>query len=429
MTCSTRLFRRAKELLPGGVNSPARAFKGVGGEPRFIARALGARLWDVDGNELLDFVGSWGPMILGHRHPAVEEAVRKQAETGMSYGMPCELEVRMAETIARLMPSIEMVRMVNSGTEATMSAVRLARAATNRELIVKFEGCYHGHGDAFLSKAGSGAATLGVPTSPGVPEGAAKGTLNARYNDLASVRSLFDEHPARIAAVIVEPVVGNMGCIEPEEGFLEGLRTLCTEHGALLILDEVMTGFRVALGGAQQRFRITPDLTCLGKIVGGGLPVGAYGGRRDLMEIVAPAGPVYQAGTLSGNPLAMAAGLATLEVLEREPAVYMKLERDGAVLQSALVEHVRAKGYAACVQRVGSMGTLFFHDGPVRSWDDASKSNTTRFARYFHALLDEGIHMPPSQFEAWFHSIAHTEDDIARTAEAACRAMDVAFGG
>ncbi|MBI5155175.1 glutamate-1-semialdehyde 2,1-aminomutase [Candidatus Poribacteria bacterium] len=426
-TRSQTLFQRAKALLPGGVNSPVRAFKAVGGDPRFIASARGAYLMDCDGNQLIDYIGAWGPAIVGHGHPVVVEAVRKQAEIGMSYGAPCELEVEMAEAICARVPSVEMVRMVNSGTEATMSAIRLARAATKRDLIVKFEGCYHGHGDSFLSKAGSGAATFGVPTSPGVPKGAAECTLNARFNDLESVRALFAAHPGKIAGVIVEPVVGNMGCVPPRDGFLDGLNTVCEGNGALLILDEVMTGFRVAPGGAQELYGIRPALTTMGKVIGGGLPVGAYGGRRDLMELVSPAGPMYQAGTLSGNPLGMAAGLATLRYLGGHLGIYGELDRLGAALEQEVRAHIRSRNYSACYQRAGSMATLFFTQGPVVSWDDAKDCDTARFGVYFNALLESGIHMPPAQFEAFFLSAAHTDADIARTAEAMCAALDRAF--
>ncbi len=428
MTNTDQLYERARQIIPGGVNSPVRAFKAVGGTPRFMSSAQGAYLTDRDGKTYLDFIGSWGPMILGHNHPVVVEAVRNQAEIGMSFGAPSEMEVEMAELLVAEVPSLEMVRMVNSGTEATISAIRAARGFTGRELIIKFEGCYHGHGDSFLSQAGSGAATFGVPTSPGVPEGAARSTLNARFNDTESVEALFEANPDKVAAVIVEPVVGNMGCVPPQPGFLEGLRALCTEHNTVLIFDEVMTGFRVAFGGAQELFGVTPDLTTLGKIIGGGLPVGAYGGKREIMEMIAPAGPVYQAGTLSGNPLAMAAGLATLRHLKDHPEIYQQLEARGAALESSVADHIRSKGYEACIQRVGSMATVFFNPGPVQSWDESGKSNTERFGKYFHALLDAGIHMPPAQYEAFFSSASHSESDMARAAEEIAKALDSTFG-
>lgn len=421
------LFEEACQVMPGGVNSPARAFKGVGGSPIFIARAAGARMWDTEGREYLDYVGSWGPMLFGHGHAPIVEAVRAQASTGMSYGAPTEAETELARLLVELVPSLEMVRLVNSGTEATMSAIRVARAATGRDLIVKFEGCYHGHGDAFLSRAGSGLATLGEPTSPGVPAATAASVLHARYNDLASVEALFAEHSAGIAGIIVEPVVGNMGCVAPEPGFLEGLRRLCDEHKAVLIFDEVMCGFRVAAGGAQARYGVMPDLTTLGKIIGGGLPVGAYGGRRELMEVVAPAGPMYQAGTLSGNPLATAAGIAQLTAIRDTPDVYTRLEEHGAALERAAREHANAKGYPLHVGRVGSMITVFFSGEPVRSWEEAKDCSTERFARYFWALIERGVHMPPSQFEAAFISLAHTAEDIERTAGAMGEALDAAF--
>ncbi|MBX3728155.1 MAG: glutamate-1-semialdehyde 2,1-aminomutase [Candidatus Sumerlaeia bacterium] len=426
---SEQLFARARHLLPGGVNSPVRAFLAVGGTPRFIARAEGAYLWDEDGTRFIDCYNSWGPMILGYGHPAVVEGVRAQAGRGMSYGAPTALEVEMAELLVELVPSLEMVRMVNSGTEACMSAIRLARAATGRELIVKFEGCYHGHGDAFLSKAGSGAATLGQPTSPGVPEGAARGTLNATYNDLASVEALFTAHPGRIAAIIVEPVAGNMGCVLPEPGFLEGLRRLCDVHGALLIFDEVMTGFRLGLGGAQALFNIRPDLTTLGKVIGGGLPVGAYGGRRDLMEKVSPAGPMYQAGTLSGNPLGMAAGLATLRELVAQPELYEQLDRRTSALRATIDAHAKAQDLPIVTAQAGSMLTVFFTREPVRSWKQAATCDTKAFGRFFHAMLEEGCHLPPAQYEAWFFGAAHSETDFAHLGAACCRAMDRALAG
>lgn len=427
MEKSSQWFERARRRIPGGVNSPVRAFKAVGGNPLFIARASGARLWDVDGNEYLDYIGSWGPMILGHGHPEVVEAVRRQLDAGFSYGAPTGLEVEMAEEIARHLPSVEVVRMVNSGTEATMSVARVARGATGRDAIIKFEGCYHGHADAFLSRAGSGAATLGVPDSPGVPAAMAATTLNARYNDLESVRALFEAHPQKIAAILLEPVVGNMGTVPPKPGFLEGLRALADEHGALLIFDEVMTGFRVALGGAQTLYGVRPDLTALGKIIGGGLPVGAYGGRRDLMALVAPEGPVYQAGTLSGNPLAMTAGLTTLRILARDPGLYARLEALGAQLQEGLETILRREGYPLTVGRVGSMATLFFRAGAVENWDDASGCDRARHGVFFHAMLDQGIYLPPSQFEAMFLSAAHTREDIQGTVEATRIALSKAF--
>ena len=427
MPRSAALFARATERIPGGVNSPVRAFRAVGGDPPFIARAQGARLWDEDGNAYIDYVGSWGPMILGHAHPAVTGAVRLALEGGTSFGAPTEREVAMAELIARLIPSVAMVRMVNSGTEATMSALRLARAFTGRETVIKFEGCYHGHADPFLIRAGSGAMTLSVPDSPGVPAGVAAGTLNARFNDAASVEALLDAHRGRVAAVIVEPVVGNMGCVPPREGFLRELRRLCTAHGALLIFDEVMTGFRVAPGGAQELYGVTPDLTTLGKIIGGGLPVGAYGGRKDVMAMVAPSGPVYQAGTLSGNPLAMAAGLATLGALADAPAIYADLETLAGRLEEGLREAIRTLGVPCSVNRVGSMLTLFFTPGPVTDYAGALAADTKRFGTWFRAMLSRGIYLPPSQFEAAFVSAAHTAEDIEQTIEAARAALRAAF--
>jgi glutamate-1-semialdehyde 2,1-aminomutase len=424
---SHALFERARDLLPGGVNSPVRAFRAVGGTPPFIARAAGARVWDEDGNAYLDYVGSWGPMILGHAHPAVVSAVREQAGLGTSFGAPCRLEVEMAEALRRFVPSLEMVRMVNSGTEATMAAVRLARGATGRPKIVKFEGCYHGHGDAFLIKAGSGAATFGTPDSPGVTEGTARDTLTAAFNDLESVRRRFAAHPGGVAAVIVEPVAGNMGVVLPRPGFLEGLRELCTAQGALLAFDEVMTGFRVAKGGAQERYGVRPDLTTLGKVIGGGLPVGAYGGRRDLMSLVAPAGPVYQAGTLSGNPLAMAAGLAALRAIESDPGLYDRLEALGAKLEEGLRAAILRGGYPCRIARVGSLWTLFFSEGEVADWSTAGRCDTARHGRFFHAMLARGVAMAPSQFEANFLSAAHTLADVAHTIAAAAEALEVAF--
>ncbi|MCX6543345.1 MAG: glutamate-1-semialdehyde 2,1-aminomutase [Acidobacteria bacterium] len=424
---SRALFDRARQCIPGGVNSPVRAFRGVGGTPLFIASAHGARVEDEDGRSFIDYIGSWGPMILGHGHPAVVDAVTHQITRGASFGSPSRLEVEMAEQLTSWVPSLERVRMVNSGTEATMSAARLARGATGRPKIVKFEGCYHGHGDSFLIKAGSGAATLGVPDSPGVTEGTARDTLAAAFNDLDGVTRVFDEYPGSIAAVIVEPVVGNMGVVAPRPGFLEGLRALCTRHDALLILDEVMTGFRLARGGAQELYGVRPDLTTLGKIIGGGLPVGAYGGRADLMALVAPEGPVYQAGTLSGNPLAMAAGLATLGQIDATPGFYGLLEALGARLESGLLAQIQRGGYRCRVARAGSMWTLFFTADDVVDWARASRCDTARYGRFFHEMLRRGVSLAPSQFEANFISIAHTDADIDDTIAAAGAALGVAW--
>ena len=423
---SAALFDRARQRMPGGVNSPVRAFRAVGGAPRFIVRGAGARVWDADGHELIDFIGSWGPMILGHAHPAVVAAITAQAQEGTAFGAPTELEVRMAERLTTLVPSLEMVRMVNSGTEATMAALRVARGVTGRAGVIKFEGCYHGHGDSFLVKAGSGAATFGTPDSPGVTAATARDTVTARYNDLESVRAAFATHPAGIAAVIVEPVVGNMGVVVPAAGFLEGLRALCSAEGALLIFDEVMTGFRVARGGAQERYGVQPDLTTLGKIVGGGLPVGAYGGRRDLMERVSPAGPIYQAGTLSGNPLSMAAGLATLDVIGDDPQFYARLEHLGAALEEGLAAAVSRIGAPCTIARVGSMWTLFFAPERVDDWTGASRCDTARFAAFFQGMLARGVFVAPSQFEANFISAAHTPADIETTIAAAAAALESA---
>jgi len=427
LDASRALFKRAQPVLPGGVNSPVRAFRAVGGEPLFMARAEGSRVFDEDGNVFLDYVGSWGPMLLGHGHPAVVSAVEAQLRRGTSFGAPTRLEVEMAELIPQLVPSIEMVRMVNSGTEATMSAVRLARAVTGRERIVKFEGCYHGHGDSFLIKAGSGAATLGVPDSPGVTAGTAGDTLTVRFNDLGSVRDCFGAAPDQIAAIIVEPVVGNMGVVVPGDGFLEGLRAECDRHGALLIFDEVMTGFRVARGGAQERYAVRPDLTTLGKIIGGGLPVGAYGGRRDLLGQVAPSGPVYQAGTLSGNPLAMAAGLATLRAIQADPDLYLRLEASGQRLEDRVTKEIAERSWPCRLARVGSMWTLFFTDEPVQDWEGAARCDRARHGRFFHAMLSRGISLAPSQFEANFISAAHSDADIDTTARACVAALEVAL--
>jgi len=420
---SDTLFARAKKVIPGGVNSPVRAFKSVGLSPRFIAKAKGPYVWDADGNKYIDYVGSWGPMILGHSHPRIVKAVKAAAAHGTSFGAPTELEVRMAELITRIMPSVEMVRMVNSGTEATMSAIRLARGYTKRDKLIKFEGCYHGHGDAFLIKAGSGAMTLGVPDSPGVTRGTAADTLNARYNDLESVRTLIGSHPSQVAAIIVEPIVGNMGCIPPRPGFLQGLRDLCSKEGIVFILDEVMTGFRVAPGGAQELYGITPDLTTLGKIIGGGLPVGAYGGKREIMEMVAPNGPVYQAGTLSGNPLAMAAGYEMLSILSKRKSIYTSIERHSNELEEGLRESMKQLGVRYQFNRVGSMFTLFFTEQPVTDYESAKSSDTKKFSLYFREMLKRGISLPPSQFEAAFLSSAHTERQVQQTISAGRAAL------
>ena len=415
---SQALFDRAARVIPGGVNSPVRAFRSVGGNPLFIQRAHGPYLVDADGNEYLDYVGSWGPMILGHTHPKVIQAVHAAVENGTSYGAPTELEIRLAEKIIAAVPSVEVVRLVNSGTEAVMSAIRLARGFTGRDKILKFDGCYHGHSDGLLSKAGSGLATLGIPDSPGVPQSFTALTISVRFNDLDAVREAFRQDGDQIAAVVVEPVAGNMGCVPPEPGFLEGLREITQQHGALLLFDEVMTGFRLAYGGAQERFGITPDLTTLGKVVGGGFPLAAYGGRREIMERMAPAGPVYQAGTLSGNPVAVSAGLAQLELLE-DRAAYGVLEARGAQLEAGLREAASATGVPCTVNRVGSMITGFFTDQPVKDYDDARTCSTERFGRFFRAMLERGVYLAPSQFEAAFISTAHSEADIQRTVDAA----------
>ncbi len=418
---SKALLERAERRLPGGVNSPVRAFRAVGGHPRFIARAFGARLVDADGEEYIDYVGSWGPAILGHAHPEVVSAVRDAATRGLSYGAPTALEVEFAEAVAERYPSIEMLRCVSSGTEATMSALRAARGFTGRDAIVKFDGAYHGHADALLVKAGSGAATFGAPDSAGVPAATVASTITAPYNDVPALHDLFASEGARIAAVIVEPVAGNMGCVAPVPGFLEALVELCAQHGAVSIFDEVMTGSRLARGGAQERFGLRPAMTCLGKVVGGGMPLAVYGGRADIMKRIAPLGPVYQAGTLSGNPLAVTAGLATLRLLDG--AVYDRLEALGARLEEGLSRTLRDAKVTGVVQRVGSMLTVFFHDGPVRSWLDASRSDTERFGAWHRGLIERGIYWPPSQFEAAFLSAAHTEDDMDRTLDAARQAL------
>ena len=411
-------FQRAQPLMPGGVNSPVRAFKSVGGEPFYTDRADGPYLWDVEGKRYIDYVGSWGPMVAGHNHPNVRSAVTEAARAGLSFGTPCPAEVRMAEEITRLIPSVEMLRMVNSGTEATMAAIRLARGATGRDKIVKFEGCYHGHGDAFLVKAGSGALTFGVPTSPGVPKALADLTLTLPYNDLDAAKQMFAQVGDQIAGLIIEPVAGNMNCILPRDGYLQGLRELCTQYGALLIFDEVMTGFRVALGGAQARYGITPDLTTFGKIIGGGMPVGAYGGKRSIMEKIAPSGPVYQAGTLSGNPIAMAAGLAMLEVIQA-PGFYAELERKTNLLTDGLLAVARDAGVPFSVNRVCGMFGLFFTAEKVETYTQAVACDVAAFNRFFHAMLERGVYLAPSAFEAGFMSNAHSDEDIAATLDAA----------
>jgi glutamate-1-semialdehyde 2,1-aminomutase len=416
---SKSLFSKAQRFIPGGVNSPVRAFKGVGGEPFFVERGQGARLFDVDGRSYIDFVGSWGPLILGHAAPSIVEAVIEAVHRGTSYGAPTAAEVDLAEEIAAAYPSMPMVRLVSSGTEAAMSAIRVARGATGRDILVKFDGCYHGHADSLLVKAGSGAATLSIPDSAGVPPALAALTVTVDYNDLAGVEAVIRGHGERVAAVIVEPVAGNMGVVPPAPGFLEGLRALCTRAGAILIFDEVITGFRVAYGGAQQRYGVRPDLTCLGKIIGGGLPVGAYGGRRDLMSAVAPLGGVYQAGTLSGNPLAVAAGLAAVRALAQGDP-YARLEALGARLEAGLRAAAQAAGVPLTVNRVGSMLTAFFSDGPVTDYASARRADRERYARFFHAMLERGVYLAPSQFEAAFVSLAHADADLD-AAEAAAR--------
>ena len=409
---SEAAFASAQKLIPGGVNSPVRAFRGVGGVPPFIARGEGSHIYDIDGNEYIDYVGSWGPLILGHRFPGVIDALREVLAIGTSFGAPTEREIELAELIRACVPSIEMVRLVNSGTEATMSALRVARGFTGRDLTIKFEGCYHGHVDSLLVKAGSGMATLGIADTAGVPEAFAATTIALPFNSVEALEMVFRERGDKIAAVIVEPVVGNMGCVPPRDGFLEALRRITEQHGALLIFDEVMTGFRIALGGAQQRYRIQPDLTTLGKIIGGGLPIGAYGGRAGIMSKVAPLGPIYQAGTLSGNPLAVSAGIAMLRHLKSHPEVYDQLEL-------RTVQLTASQPAGLTINRVGSMFTFFFTPGPVTDWESAKRSDTARFRQFFHWMLDRGVYLAPSQFEAGFVSAAHTEQDIAKTVQTA----------
>jgi glutamate-1-semialdehyde 2,1-aminomutase len=414
---SEALFARAQEYIPGGVNSPVRAFRAVGGTPRFIARGDGSHIYDVDGNEYIDYVCSWGPLLIGHRPKPVLDAIASVLEMGTSFGAPTGREIELAELIIDAVPSVEMVRLVNSGTEACMSALRLARGATGRELTVKFEGCYHGHVDSLLVKAGSGVATLSLPDTAGVPPCFSETTIALPYNDLDQVETTFREQGERVAAVIVEPVCGNMGCVAPQPGFLEGLRRITEKYGALLIFDEVMTGFRLSRGGAQALYGVMPDITTLGKIIGGGLPIAAYGGRADIMKRVAPAGPVYQAGTLSGNPVAVTAGIAMLQHIESHPEIYDTLEKTTSQILAG------GEPEGVCINRVGSMFTIFFQPGPVRNYDDAKRSDTARFGRFFHALLDRGVYFPPSQFEAAFVSAVHTPDDVTFTRNALSEAF------
>jgi glutamate-1-semialdehyde 2,1-aminomutase len=417
---SQQLFERARLSIPGGVNSPVRAWRGVGGTPRFIVRGEGSRIFDADGNEYIDYIGSWGPLLLGHRHPEIIEAVERALDGGTSFGAPTEREIDLAETIRALVPSMEMLRLVNSGTEATMSALRVARGFTGRDITIKFEGCYHGHVDSLLVKAGSGVATLGLPDSPGVPKGFSDTTIALPFNNSQAVEDTFKTLGDKIAAVIVEPVCGNMGCIPPEGGFLEALRAITQKHGALLIFDEVMTGFRVAPGGAQQLYNIRPDLSTFGKVIGGGLPIAAYGGRRDIMLHIAPSGPIYQAGTLSGNPLAVSAGLAMLRHIQAHPEIYDRLNKATGLLAACAPESLT-------VNRIGSMMTWFFTDAAVTDYDTAKLSDTKAFGRFFHAMLDRGIYLPPSQYEALFVSTAHTESDIERTRQAARESFSIAL--
>ena len=421
-TKSEELFSNAKALIPGGVNSPVRAFKSAGCNPIFIERAAGSKIYDVDGNEYIDYVGSWGPMILGHCHPKVVEAIQKTAASGASFGAPTALETELAELVCDAYPNIEKVRMVSSGTEATMSAIRLARGYTGRDKILKFDGCYHGHADSLLVKAGSGLATFGVPTSPGVPADFAKYTLTATYNDLEDVKEIIAANKGEVACIILEAIAGNMGCVPPVPGFLQGLRDLCTQEDIILIIDEVMTGFRVAYGGAQQRYGVRGDLVCLGKIIGGGLPVGAFGGKSEIMDSLSPEGGIYQAGTLSGNPLAMSAGITTLKLIQEE-GFYQQIEEKSAYLEKGLQQVTSGSAVATCWQRVGGMFCTFFQEGPVNNFDDALKSDTEAFGRYFRSMLDQGINLAPAQFEAGFMSIAHSQEDLDKTIAAVEKAL------
>ncbi len=419
---SKRLFRKASAVIPGGVNSPVRAFKAVGGNPLFIERAKGSKIYDADGNSYIDYVLSWGPMILGHAHPAVVKALRKAVEAGTSYGAPTAREVELAELVLKACPSMDMVRMVNSGTEATMSAIRVARGYTGRDRIIKFEGCYHGHADGLLVKAGSGAMTFGVPDSPGVPESCARNTITLPFNDAAALKKTIEKEAKSVACVILEPVVGNVGCVLPNPGFLEAVRKITAKFGIVLIFDEVMTGFRVSFGGAQARYGIRPDMTCLGKVIGGGLPVGAYGGRKEIMSMVSPEGPVYQAGTLSGNPLAMTAGIETLRELAKK-GVYKEIERKSAMLEEGLADSAKRAGAGTRFYRAGSMFCTYFTDREVYDYKTAKTSDTAKFSRFFAGMLRRGINIAPSQFEAGFMSLAHTERDIERTVSAAYEAF------
>ncbi len=414
---SIELYQKALDLIPGGVNSPVRAFKAIGISPTFVDRAKGSKIWDVDGNEYIDYIGSWGPMIMGHGHPKVVAALKKALPKGTSFGAPTPLEVELAAKVKKAFPSMELIRMVSSGTEAVISAIRVARGYTRKDKILKFEGCYHGHGDSLLVKAGSGAATFGIPDSLGIPEDLAKHTLTAPYNDLDEVRRLVDQNPNQIACIIVEPIAGNMGVVLPEDGFLRGLREICSTKGILLLFDEVISGFRAAFGGAQELYGIRADLTCLGKIIGGGLPVGAYGGKREIMEKVAPLGGVYQAGTLSGNPLAMTAGIATLDLLKSKK-LYQDLGRKASYLSEGISKLAHERGIPVCVNHTTGMLTVFFTGGPVRDYQTAKTSDTKRFARFFIEMMNSGIYLPPSQYEAWFISLAHTQKDLDQTLEA-----------